>query len=356
MDALTDRLPNWLFEINGEFSLWWAALVMLVVLQLSLRRYAQNQETSLLVQVVRATFRPFLVIFTLLLTQSTIELMMGDMANLSLQHGIRIFLIMAVAWWILAGANALKRGILRHYDMTVADNYTARQAHTRIDVLYRIFQFFIILLTLAFILLTFEGVRAVGASLLAGAGVTGLILGLAAQKTLGAVFAGIQIAITQPIKLEDAVVIEGEWGWIEEITLTYVVVRIWDLRRLVVPITYFVEKPIQNWTRREAEIIGQVVIYADYRVPVDPLRQELTRLLGKSEHWNGRVNNLQVIDATESTVVLRALMTAKDSPTVWNLRCEVREGLIAFLQTHYPKALPTTRVQVEEKKTEAADA
>lgn len=342
---MDSTLPAWLSSQSEGLSLVWLVVALvLIIAQFALKRYADNQHDSLWVRPVRATLRPFFLIVCLLLARSAVHLLPQEAWQPVFSHGLNIGLILAGAWWILAAARSVKNTTLRRFDVTVEDNYHARQVHTRISVLYRIFCFFVVLLAVAFALMTFEAVRAIGTSLLAGAGVTGIILGFAAQKTIGSVFAGIQIAITQPIKIDDAVVIEGEWGWIEEITLTYVVVRIWDLRRLIVPITYFVDNPIQNWTRHEAEIIGTVVFHADYTVELEPLRAELTRLLEESPLWNKKVNVLQVIGASERTVELRALMSARNSPQAWDLRCAVREGLIRFLQQQQPEALPRNRV------------
>ena len=258
----------------------------------------------------------------------------------------RAFIIL-LGWLVARILRAVKNHALKLHDMTVSDNFNARKRHTQFTVLYRVAVFIVILITASFVLLTFNGVADIGKSLLASAGVAGIIIGFAAQKTIGSVFAGIQIAITQPIRIEDAVVVEGEWGWIEEVTLTYVVIRIWDLRRLIVPITYFIENPFQNWTRKEAEILGSVMIHTDYRLPVDEMRKELDRLLDETELWNGKAKVLQVVDTTDRTLVLRALMSGKDSPTTWDLRCYVREGLIAWLQQHYPEFLPKTRMEFE---------
>jgi small-conductance mechanosensitive channel len=161
--------------------------------------------------------------------------------------------------------------------------------------------------------------------------------------------AGIQIALTQPIRLQDAVIVEGEWGWIEEITTTYVVVKIWDLRRLILPLTYFVERPFQNWTRTTANLLGSVFLYVDYSVPVDEVRAELRRILESTDRWLGEVCVLQVTDAREQTVELRALADAKDSGVAWDLRCLIRERLIAFIKERYPHALPRTRVALERE-------
>ena len=200
-----------------------------------------------------------------------------------------------------------------------------------------------VVVALAFMLMMFPAVRHVGISILASAGVMGIIAGLAAQRSIANILVGIQIAVTQPFRVEDVVVVEGEWGWIEEITATYVVVRIWDLRRLVLPIIYFTEKPFQNWTRTSADLLGTVFLYVDYTVPVEAIRQELHRVLQDSSFWDGKAWGLQVTDTSERTVTIRALMSAADSPTAWNLRCEVREKLIVYLQEHYPAALPKIR-------------
>ena len=196
------------------------------------------------------------------------------------------------------------------------------------------------------ILLSFDSVRRIGAGLLTGVGVGGIIVGFAAQKSLGNLLAGFQLAFTQPIRMDDVLVVEGEWGRVDEITLTYVVLKIWDQRRLILPINYFIEKPFQNWTRVSAELMGTVFIYTDYTVPVEELRQELTRLLNGNALWDKRVNALQVTDAKEQTLEIRALMSARNSSDSFDLRCFVREHLITFVQQHYPEALPKTRTEL----------
>jgi len=198
-------------------------------------------------------------------------------------------------------------------------------------------------------LMTFPKVRQLGTTILASAGIIGIVVGMAAQRTIGTFIAGLQIAITQPIRVDDVVIVENEWGRIEEITLTYVVVKIWDLRRLIVPITYFIEKPFQNWTRVTADILGTVYIYVDYTVPVDSVREELQRVLKESEHWDGKVCVLQVTNTSEQTVELRALMSAADASTAWSLRCEVREKLIDFMKKKYPQALPKLRAELYQR-------
>ncbi|MEJ2678821.1 MAG: mechanosensitive ion channel family protein [Gemmatimonadota bacterium] len=265
------------------------------------------------------------------------------------QHVLTLWLIVAVAWLVVRVIRFFRDVILGRYDIQQADNLHARRMYTQIRLIERIIVIGVWVLAAAAMLMSFTRVRAIGVSLLASAGAMSIVLGLAAQRTLGNVIAGIQIAIAQPIRLEDAVVVEGEWGWIEEITLTYVVVKIWDLRRLIVPISYFVEKPFQNWTRTSADLLGSVFIYADYTLPVQAVRDELQRILEASTRWDRKVSVLQVVDATERTLQLRALMSAPDSPTAWDLRCEVREKLITFLQERFPDSLPRVRLESEER-------
>ena len=272
---------------------------------------------------------------------------LGLMANM-----LGILAIASAGWFLTRVVHAARESFLSLYDIGKADNLKARRIYTQVRVIENIVVFVIIFLTIAFILMSFDKVRQIGAGLLASAGVLGIVLGFAAQKTLGNFIAGIQIAFAQPIRIDDVVIVENEWGWIEEITLTYVVVRIWDLRRLVMPISYFVEKPFQNWTRISANILGTVFLYTDYTVPVKKVREELTRILEGSPLWDKNVNVLQVTDAREHTVELRALMSAKDSPTAWDLRCEVREKLLTFIQKNLPSSLPKTRVVLDKEVSE----
>ena len=200
-------------------------------------------------------------------------------------------------------------------------------------------------MALSLVLMSFEAVRKIGTGLLTSAGIAGIIVGFAAQKSLANLLAGFQIAFTQPIRIDDVVVVEGEFGNIEEITLTYVVVRIWDQRRLVLPINYFIEKPFQNWTRSSSEVLGTVFIYVDYTLPIEPVRAELERLATESPLWDKRVCKLHVTDAKEKTLELRALVSARDSGTAFDLRCDIREKLVDFIQKNYPDSLPKTRAE-----------
>jgi len=239
--------------------------------------------------------------------------------------------------------------IVSRFEVAVKDNLKARKIHTQLRVVKRIAIVLITIVALATMLMTFPKVRQLGTTILASAGIIGIVVGMAAQRTIGTFIAGLQIAITQPIRVDDVVIVENEWGRIEEITLTYVVVKIWDLRRLIVPITYFIEKPFQNWTRVTADILGTVFIYVDYTVPIDSIRKELQRILKKSELWDGKVCVLQVTNTSERTVELRALMSAADASTAWSLRCEVREKLIDFMKKKYPQALPKLRAELYQR-------
>ena len=272
------------------------------------------------------------------------------------KHIFSIVLIALVAWLLIRIAHVLSDIVLLRFTVDTRDNLVARKVHTQVNVLRRIAIAAIITVTVAAVLMTFPRVRQLGTAILASAGIAGIVLGLAAQKTLGNLIAGLQIAFTQPMRIDDVVIVEGEWGRIEEITLMYVVVRIWDLRRLVVPITYFIEHPFQNWTRVTADILGTVFLYVDYTVPVAAVRAELTRILESTDLWDRKVNVLQVTNTSERTIELRALMSAADAGTAWNLRCHVREKLVEFIQDNYPDALPRLRAEFEQPQIQHAKA
>lgn len=257
-----------------------------------------------------------------------------------------------IAWLLIRIVYFLEGCILSRFDVNVKNNLQARKVHTQLKVFKRIVIIVVFVLAFGTMLMTFERIRQLGTMIIASAGIAGIVIGLAAQKTITTFIAGLQIAILQPIRVDDVVIVEGEWGRIEEITLTYVVVRIWDLRRLIVPITYFIEKPFQNWTRISADILGTVFLYTDYTVPVDALREELQRILEASDYWDRKVCVLQVTNTTERSMELRALMSSGDASTAWNLRCEVREKLVDFVRREYPDALPKVRAELEEIKVQ----
>jgi small-conductance mechanosensitive channel len=264
-----------------------------------------------------------------------------------------LFFLAAVSWLLFQIVAVGERFILDHYDVSRTDNLRARQIYTQVHILKRTLHVVITVVMLAAGLMMFETVRSLGASVLASAGVIGIIVGFAAQRTIANLFAGFQLAMTQPIRIDDVVIVENEWGRIEEITLTYVVVRIWDLRRLIVPLSYFIERPFQNWTRAQSEILGTVFLYTDYAVPAAALREELKRIVGRSPNWDGKVCGLQVTNSSDRSVELRALASAADASKAWDLRCEIREKLILFVQQNYPDSLP--RVRAEMRANPARD-
>jgi small-conductance mechanosensitive channel len=263
-----------------------------------------------------------------------------------LRHAVVLGMIASVAWLLVSFINVFEDVISQRYRVDVSDNLRARKLQTQVQVLRRIGVVVIGIITLSIMLMTFPSIRQFGVSLFASAGLAGLVVAMAARPTLASLIAGVQIALTEPIRLEDVVIVEGEWGWIEEISTTYVVVRIWDLRRLVVPLSYFLDHPFQNWTRKTADILGTVFVYTDYTVPVEEVRQALHKILEESGMWDGKVWNVQVTNASERTMELRALMSAPDSGKAWDLRCYVREKLIEYLQQKYPGSLPKMRAEL----------
>lgn len=266
-----------------------------------------------------------------------------------------VMLIAAGTWLLIAIVRALGEAIVVLKPTDVADNLEARRIQTQTRVMTQIAVSGITLLGVGLALMTFPSVRQIGTSLLASAGVVGIVAGFAARPVLGNLIAGLQIAFTQPIRLDDVVIVEGEWGWIEEITGTYVVVRLWDQRRLIVPLQWWIEHPFQNWTRHSAELIGTVFLWVDYRMPLAPLREELQRACEASPLWDKRVALLQVTEAGEQALQLRCLVTAASSPQAWDLRCHVREHLVAFIQRDYPDYLPRQRNDIRTPPVPSAE-
>lgn len=252
----------------------------------------------------------------------------------ALTQFLSILVILTFAGFFMSLAHVGRDLLLRRYRVTEGDNLRARQITTQLRIANRIFTAIVLAVVAGCILMTFDQVRQLGVSLLASAGVVGIVAGFAAQRALASLISGLQLAITQPIRLDDMVVVEGEGGRIEEITLTYVVVRTWDLRRLIVPVSYFIEKPFQNWTRTSAELLGTVVLHADYTVPVDAVRRELERAVRTSTSWDRKTWGLQVTNITEHTVEMTATVSAANASALGSLRCEVREKLLGFLQSH----------------------
>ena len=268
---------------------------------------------------------------------------------------VEILLTISFANVLIAVIKVFEDYVYHTYDIQKADNLKERKIRTQLMFIRRIAIALILILTICVILLSFNNLRKIGTGLLTGVGVGGIIIGFAAQKSLSNLLAGFQLAFTQPLRIDDVLVVEGEWGRVEEITLTYVVLNIWDQRRLILPINYFIEKPFQNWTRNSADIMGTVFLYLDYATPLDPLRTELTRLLENDPLWDRRVKVLQVTNASERTMEVRALMSSSSSGNAFDLRCNVREGLIKFLQENYPGSFPVVRLEQKPPLPEAGE-
>ena len=321
------------------------AAVAVAVVHVVLRRMARRDPLAgMLSGRARYPFRMLIVIVALLLARP--EEGADPQAVERFRHGLTLLLIATGAWLFARLALVAQEAALRRYDLSIPDNLRVRRRYTQVIIVRRVAVAVVFVAAFAAMLLTFDSVRALGASLLASAGIIGAIAGFAAQATLANVIAGLQLAFSDEIRIDDVVVIDGEWGWIEELTLTYVVVHLWDERRLVLPTTYFTQKPFENWTRHEARVLGSVVLHVDYHLPVEPVREELRRILADSPLWDGRDWVLQVVDATPTTMVLRALMSSADGPSSWDLRCDVREQLLAFLARDYPDQLPRVRAEL----------
>jgi len=263
---------------------------------------------------------------------------------------LEVAIVVSIALLVTKLIYVLQDVLFYQYDLKQSDNLKARKVHTQIVYLRKIAMVIVVILAISIILLSFDSVRKYGATMLTSAGVAGIIIGFAAQKTLANLMAGIQIAFTQPIRIDDAVVVEGEWGWVEEINLTYVVIKIWDMRRLVLPITYFTENPFQNWTRSSAQLLGAVYLYLDYKAPLEELRNHFDKVLESTNLWDKTSKAFQVTDTSEKTMTVRMLMTAKNSPEAYDLRCYVREEMLKYIQAEHPEGLPKTRAVITDNK------
>jgi len=298
--------------------------------------------------LLRFSRDPALVVLLLIALQFVWGTVPEDLPRLASVERLTLLAFAGALTWLgIRCVSALVDAVTRLNPVDAADNLHARRVVTQTRVLGRIVKGLILVIGVALALMNFPAVRTIGTSLLASAGIAGLIVGMAARPALGNLLAGLQIALAQPIRLDDVVVIEGEWGRIEAIRGSFVVVRIWDERRLIVPLSWFIEHPFQNWTLTSAQIMGSVFVWADYRLPLAPLRAELERLCKEAPEWDKRVCGLQVTEAGERSMQLRALVSSADSGANWDLRCRVREGLIAYIQQHHPECLPLARVELE---------
>jgi len=339
-------LPDWLVAAGTLALTAGVAALALGILRPVLRRVLRGEKTLSHVLLEKAGgFAQFAL--TLLATELAVPLLPlnADATDIIRRLLLAAFVILAGWVAIIASDLAINRYIGRlHVD--TSDNLLARKAVTQMRILRRTANIAIGIVTVAFALMTFDAVRQFGISLFASAGVAGLAVGFAAKPLLENLVAGVQLAITQPFRIDDVVIVNDEWGWIEEINSTYVVIRIWDWRRLVVPLSYMMNNPFQNWTRTSSAIIGSVFFYVDYTADVDRIRAKVEEFTKASKLWDGKVCGVQVTDTTERTMQVRALVTAADSGKTWDLRCEVREKIIAWMRQEYPEAMPRLRGDV----------
>jgi small-conductance mechanosensitive channel len=339
-------LIAWLATLAGALlALLVAALAYRLVWTVATRLIENRSFAATVLRFARGAGR---TVVLLLVLESVWEAAPEDLPRLATAERLTtLALTMSLVWLGMRCVAGLSEAIIATHPMSRDDNLTARRIQTQTRGVARIAMGIILFIGIALTLMTFPAVRSIGTSLLASAGVAGLVVGLAARPTLSNLIAGLQLALTQPIRFDDVVIVEGEWGRIEEIGGTYVVVRIWDDRRLIVPLQYFLERPFQNWTLSSAQITGTVSVWADYRLPLAPLQAELDRLCRQAPEWDGRVCVLQVTEASERAMQLRALVSSADSSRNWDLRCRIRAGLIAFIQERHPDCLPQARVAME---------
>ena len=345
-DAVLHFKHTWFFAIFVLCGIIVMANVIHYVLFRILRK-KEEQKTGTGWGIKRYLSHPARAIFLLTCIGIVLPLLPPLPGNLNdvIRQGLLMAMVVCLGWLAVGCVYVFQEFMLRRYDLKAENNIRARRIHTQFQLFRRILITFIIVITIGGLLWTFNDPRIwhYGSGLLASAGIASLILATAAKSTASNFLAGLQIAFTEPIRIDDVVVIQGEWGRIEEITSSYVVVRIWDLRRLIVPLTYFIENSFQNWTRESSDILGTSFLYVDYSIPVDELRAELTRIVKNSPLWDGKVCGLQVTNLSERTMELRCLMSSRNSGENFDLRCIVREKMIAHIREHYPDAFPTTR-------------
>lgn len=353
---------NSLETLLGTFEhsyLWLALAIFLAWLAGALlRRFGRivvlrlSRTLPMLNTVLRSIDRAAGMVLPLLLMQVVVRAAPDSLRGIDpLRHSLSILLIIALVWLMISAVRGVGKAVIAQHPVDVSDNLNARSIHTQTQVLVRTVCVVILILGMAAILMTFPSVRTIGASLLASAGVAGLAIGMAARPVLGNLIAGIQIALTQPIRIDDVLIVENEWGRVEEITGSYVVMRLWDRRRLVIPLEWFISNPFQNWTRKSSDIIGTVFWWTDFRLPLAPVQAEIRRLCEEVPHWwNGELALLQVTESGTHSMQLRALVTARNSSDAWDLRCHVRAGVISFIQREYPECLPRMRAEVTQSE------
>lgn len=347
MERIAAALPPWLWSLAAAAAAVIAALALHWLILVVVRRTAARTRTGIddiLLARLKSPTRWVLAAFALSAVQPALAL-----DPVALEAWARIAGLAVpglLGWAAVALLGAATDLVKARADITVADNLRARRRRTRADILHRIGVFTIALATFCMMLMTIPSVRNIGVTLIASAGLAALAVGAAAQPALKNLIAGLQMAFTEPIRLDDVIVIDGEWGRIEEIRLTYVVVKIWDERRLVVPVSRFLEDSFQNWTRTTSSLLGSVIWYLDPSADIAKLRARLGELVEENPRWDGRFWNMQVTDTKPNAIEVRALMTAKDSSTAFDLRCDVREALLAFVRAEMPEALVRHRAEI----------
>jgi len=357
MEGLIERAIDDLERSLAWAPDWAVSLVMLIIavfLARALHRLVFRLVTQLvdgmdlfwrsLVSRTKGPTRLAFVVVALAITATVAPLNTNE--TIIVRHGLLLCFIALLAWTAHTTLHIWVTVYLRRFKLDAEDNLLARKHVTQTRILRRVAATIIFTIALATALMTFESVQQYGVSLLASAGAAGLVIGLALQPVLKNLIAGVQLAVTQPIRIDDALLVEGEWGNVEEITATYVVIRIWDWRRLILPLSYFIENPFQNWTRESSALIGTVMIYLDYSVPVDVLRRKVEDIAKASPLWDRKVVNVQVTDFRENVMEVRILVSASSSSRQFDIRCEVREKLIVFIQQNYPNALPRLRADI----------
>lgn len=319
-----------------KFAFWLAKRLM---------QHTRREDDDIVLHALQQPVRWLMVLVGLGIVIEPLPL--GEALDRYWAIGSRMLLAALIGWMAIAFIGALRQIVELRNDISVADNLRARRRRTRVAILHRIVQFVIGFITLAMMLIAIPGVRAIGVTLMASAGIAGLVLGAAAQPALKNLLAGIQMAFTEPIRLDDVVIVEGEWGRIEEISLTYVVVRLWDDRRLVVPVSWFLEKPFQNWTRETSHLLGTVFFHVDPAADVARIRRKIEETAASNSRWDKRVVVLQVTEHRPEALELRALLSAGNAGDAFDLRCDVREAVMTFLRDEMPEALPRNRHLVD---------
>lgn len=355
LDQMFGWVPQWFVGLALVAGAIIGAVLLHHIAFLAARR-AFGQKTPVVIVLLDRIAGPARLALCLAAVAFVLPLApLNDPLRQQLSHFFVVAVIALIGW---ISARAVDMGAARYlqqFRLDIEENFLARKHVTQVRVFKRVIDTLIVIVAVSTALMTFDSVRQYGVSLFASAGAAGLIVGLAARPLLSNLIAGVQIAITQPIRIEDAVIIENEWGWIEDIASTYVVIRLWDWRRLVVPLSYFIERPFQNWTRDAQSLIGAIALHVDYGADVPRIRRRLEDAARESKLWDGVVVNLQVIDTNPHTIELRALVSARTAPQSWDLRCEIREKLLAFIREEMPEAFPRGRAVVAAAGAEHGD-